>query len=112
MLPLSNQRHNWATFWLTYPKQKEGFTGDTVVNPKNDTPQCMAITTRSGKVVGDMPLIIDKAMSNNVKTLSVNDDAIHDDDVEEVQNDVAPTLGNPKSVVIVKKGRVQKCYQS
>lgn len=36
------------------------------------------------------------------------DDAIDDDEVEEVQNNVTPTLGNPKSNCDCKKGRIAK----
>lgn len=50
---------------------------------KNDTPQYMAISTRNGKVVGDMPSIIYVVVGDRDMALIIND-AIDVDVNEEV----------------------------
>lgn len=63
----------------------------------------MATTSRSGTVVRDVPPIIDVVAGDNVKASSV-DDAINDNDVEEVQYKASFALGNPRSNCDHKKG--------
>lgn len=86
------------------PHSKGGLSSNIVVNLKNDTPQCMTITTRSCKVVGDVLVIANVDMGDNYKALVV-DDVIDDDDDKKINKDVAPTHGNPRSDYDCKKGK-------
>lgn len=96
---LETQLSNISTHLNPHPKGD--LPSDMVVNPKNETPRCISITTRSGKVVWDMPLIVDATMGDKAKAPIV-------DDVEEVQQDTTPTLDNLRSDDTHNKGESSK----
>lgn len=73
------------------------------VNLKNEILKCMAITSRSGKVIGDVPSIIDVVVGIKAKASFV-DNIIDVDDVEEVQTDATPTFGNSTISAKVEEG--------
>ncbi|KAH0689074.1 hypothetical protein KY289_016432 [Solanum tuberosum] len=73
-----------------------GSPSDTMANPKNDNAQCMAIVTRSGKVVeGDVPND-NNAISRKGKTIVFYSDVLDEELDNEASNEVDEA---PKSVV-------------
>ncbi|KAH0685643.1 hypothetical protein KY290_017166 [Solanum tuberosum] len=82
-----------------------GSPSDTMANPKNDNAQCMAIVTRSGKVVeGDVPND-NNASSRKGKTIVFESDVLAEELNNKASNEVDEA---PKSVVFgdVKKSNM------
>lgn len=67
----------------------------------------MVITSSYGKVVRDVPPIVDMVVGDKAKA-PVVDNAVDVDDVEEVQLNDTPTLVNPKSDCASKNGEGSK----
>ncbi|XP_055826382.1 uncharacterized protein LOC129894755 [Solanum dulcamara] len=67
------------------PRPKGGLPSDTVANPKNDNAQCMAIMTRSGKVVGKNIPTNEATSSSKGKTKVFRSDEL----VDELNNDLS-----------------------
>ncbi|WMV41755.1 hypothetical protein MTR67_035140 [Solanum verrucosum] len=77
-------------------RPKRGLPSDTMTNPKSDNAQCIAILTRSGKVVGSDVSNDDNASSSKGEVFDFESDKI----AEELNNKASNEVDDaPKNVV-------------